>query len=120
MFFDTLQVLCDEKGIAMSALLDQVGMSRGNIARWKTADKPPKPATLKKLAEALGVDRKRLEGSTEESQEAETETTAHDILDDVDIAFYGEYKELSEDDKAVLRDMVKVMRDRRAKKKQEE
>ena len=45
---------------------------------------------------------------------------AHDILDDVDIAFYGEYKELSEDDKAVLRDMVRVMRDRRAKKKQEE
>lgn len=32
--------------------------------------------------------------------------SAHDILDDVDIAFYGEYKELSEDDKAVLRDMV--------------
>ena len=93
MFFDTLQALCDEKGIAMSALLDQVGMSRGNIARWKATDNPPKPATLIKLAEALG---------------------------DVDIAFYGEYKELSEDDKAVLRDMVRVMRDRRAKKKQEE
>ena len=118
MFFDTLQALCDEKGIAMSALLDQVGMSRGNIARWKATDKP-KPATLIKLAEALGVDRKRLEGAAE-SQEAETEMSAHDILDDVDIAFYGEYKELSEDDKAVLRDMVRVMRDRRAKKKQEE
>ena len=119
MFFDTLQALCDEKGIAMSALLDQVGMSRWNIARWKATDNPPKPATLIKLAEALGVDRKRLEGAAE-SQEAETEMSAHDILDDVDIAFYGEYKELSEDDKAVLRDMVRVMRDRRAKKKQEE
>ena len=83
MFFDTLQALCDEKGIAMSALLDQVGMSRGNIARWKSTDKPPKPATLIKLAEALGVDRKRLEGAAE-SQEAETEMPAHDILDDVD------------------------------------
>ena len=40
-----------------------------------------------------------------------------DVLDDVDIAFYGDYKKLSEDDKAVLRDMVKVMRERRAKKK---
>lgn len=119
MFFDTLQALCDEKGIAMSALLDHVGMSRGNIARWKATDNPPKPATLIKLAEALGVDRKRLERAAE-SQEAETEMSAHDILDDVDIAFYGEYKELSEDDKAVLRDMVRVMRDRRAKKKQEE
>ena len=45
---------------------------------------------------------------------------SHDILDDVDVAFYGDYKELSEDDKAVLRDMVKVMRARRAKKNQED
>ena len=76
-------------------------------------------AAVEAACEALGVDRKRLEGAVE-SQEAETEMSAHDILDDVDIAFYGEYKELSEDDKAVLRDMVRVMRDRRAKKKQEE
>ena len=115
MFFDTLQALCDEKGIAMSTLLDQVGMSRGNIARWKATDKPPKAATVLKLAAALGVDRSRLE-----TPEVGREPEVHDVLDDVDIAFYGEYKELSEDDKAVLRDMVKVMRDRRTKKKQEE
>lgn len=54
MFFDKLQALCDEKGIAMSALLDQVGMSRGNMARWKEG-LTPKPATQIKLAEALGV-----------------------------------------------------------------
>lgn len=39
-----------------------------------------------------------------------------DILDEVDIAFYGEYKELSDDEKDVVRDMVRVMRERRAKK----
>lgn len=116
MFFDTLQALCDEKGIAMSALLDQVGMSRGNIARWKTTNKPPKAATIKKLAEALGVDRKRLEIPAV-GQDLDAE--GPDILDDVDIAFYGEYKELSEDDKAVLRDMVQVMRARRAKKQED-
>ena len=55
MFFDKLQALCDEKGIAMSALLDQVGMSRGNMARWKDG-LTPKPATQLKLAEALGVE----------------------------------------------------------------
>ena len=43
----------------MSALLDQVGMSRGNMARWKEG-LTPKPATQIKLADALGVDRRRL------------------------------------------------------------
>ena len=115
MFFDKLQALCDEKGIAMSALLDQVGMSRGNMARWKDG-LTPKPATQLKLAEALGVDRSRLL----EEQPKETKPDSHDILADVDVAFYGDYNELSEDDKAVLRDMVKVMRARRAKKNQED
>lgn len=59
MFFDKLQEVCDEKGIAMSALLDQLDMSRGNIARWKSG-KAPKAATQIKIAEALGVDRRRL------------------------------------------------------------
>lgn len=61
MFFDKLQEVCDEKGVAMSALLDQLDMSRGNIARWKSG-KAPKAATQIKIAAALGVDRSRLIG----------------------------------------------------------
>lgn len=64
MFFDILQALCDEKGVAMSSLLDSVGMSRGNIARWKNG-LDPKAATKIKLAEALGVERSRLEEEKE-------------------------------------------------------
>lgn len=37
-------------------------------------------------------------------------------MSDVDIAFYGGYKELSEDDQKVIRDMVQLMRERRAAK----
>ena len=59
-FFDKLQTACDKKGIAMSALLDKIDMSRGNIARWKSGLEP-KAATKQKLAEALGIDREELE-----------------------------------------------------------
>lgn len=55
-FFDILQRLCDEKGISVSALLDSLSMSRGNMGRWKNG-LDPKPGTKKKIAEALGVDR---------------------------------------------------------------
>ena len=59
-FFDKLQTACDRKGIAMSALLDKIDMSRGNIARWKSGLEP-KAATKQKLAEALGIEREELE-----------------------------------------------------------
>lgn len=81
MFFDILQALCDEKGIAMSSLLDSVGMSRGNIARWKNG-LVPKAATKIKLAEALGVDRERLEEKTEKDL-----IHTDKVLDDEDIKF---------------------------------
>lgn len=81
MFFDILQALCDEKGIAMSSLLDSIGMSRGNIARWKNG-LVPKAATKIKLAEALGVERERLEEKTEKAP-----APSGKVLDDDDIKF---------------------------------
>lgn len=111
MFFDILQALCDEKGIAMSALLDSVGMSRGNIARWKNG-LVPKAATKIKLANALGVDRSRLD----EYQEEKSVSSGPDILDEIDISFYGDYKALDDEQKEILRDMARTMRRRREEK----
>lgn len=53
------------------------------------------------------------------NKKAPTVSGEHDILDEIDIAFYGEYKELTEDDKETVRDMVRVMRERRAKKQEQ-
>lgn len=49
---------------------------------------------------------------------ASNSSTKPDVLDEVDIAFYGEYKQLTEDDKDTIRDMVRIMRERRAKKQE--
>jgi len=35
------------------------------------------------------------------------------------VAFYGEYKELSDEEKETVRDMVRLMRQRRAQKQKE-
>jgi transcriptional regulator with XRE-family HTH domain len=53
------------------------------------------------------------------AKKAPTISGERDILDEIDIAFYGEYKELTEDDKETVRDMVRVMRERRAKKQEQ-
>ena len=39
-----------------------------------------------------------------------------DVLDQVDVAFYGDFKELNEEEKETVRDMVRLMRERRAAK----
>jgi hypothetical protein len=38
-----------------------------------------------------------------------------DLLDEVDIAFYGEFKELTDEQKETVRDMVRLMRQRQKK-----
>lgn len=53
-FFTNLQRVCDEHGISISALLDSLDLSRGNIGRWKSGLEP-KPSTKNKLAAALNV-----------------------------------------------------------------
>ena len=37
-----------------------------------------------------------------------------DILDEVDVAFYGDFKELDDEQKEAVRDMVRLMRQRRS------
>ena len=39
-----------------------------------------------------------------------------DVLDQVDVAFYGDFKELNEEEKETVRDMVRLMRERRTGK----
>ena len=51
---------------------------------------------------------------SEKKEKTPTVSGERDILNDVDFAFYGEYKELNEDDKETVRDMVRLMRQRRA------
>lgn len=51
-------------------------------------------------------------------EDDDTETGERDILDEVDVAFYGDFKELNEDEKETIRDMVRLMRQRKEKRSQ--
>lgn len=84
---------------------------------------------LKKLADGMGITIAELIDkvddmpvdlilTSEETKNAPSVVSDGDVLDEVDVAFYGEYRELSEDDKETVRSMVRVMRERRAKKQE--
>ena len=53
-----------------------------------------------------------------ENKKAPAETGERIDMSDVDVAFYGDYKELCDDDQKTIRDMVRVMRERRTRKEE--
>ena len=109
--FTRIETLCREKNIRPGRLCDELGLSRSLMTDLKMGRKKTVNAeTAQKIAEFFGVSVGFLLGQ----QEGQT-----DILDQVDVAFYGEYKELNEEDKETVRDMVRLMRERRAAKQRD-
>ena len=101
--YKTIQKLCDDRGLKPGRVCDDLGISRGLMTDLKMGRKKGVSAeTAQRLATYFGVSVAYLLGQEQ-----------GDILDQVDVAFYGEFKELSEEEKQAVRDMVRLMRARR-------
>ena len=96
MFYDRFVYLCDQKGVAPSRAALDAGISKSLVTKWKTnSAKEPSPDVLRRLASYFNVTVSEL--LDEESKKAPTtKDERKDVLDEVDVAFYGEYKELDE------------------------
>ena len=106
--------LCQRDGIRPGRLCDELGISRGLMTDLKMGRKKGVNAeTAQKIASFFGVSVAFLLGI--EGSEAVANSEAIN-LDQVDVAFYGEFKELSDEDKETVRDMVRIMRQRRDNK----
>ena len=101
---------CKEKGIPISQIEKDCGFSNGYLNPKKMSKIPSDRALI--ISQFLNIPVQQIMfGEYTESPEPE-----HDILDDVDVAFYGDYRQLTEDDKEMLRAMAKTMLDRRKKR----
>ena len=104
--------LCEKKGIRPGRLCDELGLSRGLMTDLKMGRKKTVSAeTAQKIAGFFGVSVGYLLGL-----EGSDLAKASDLLDEVDVAFYGDFKELNDAEKETVRDMVRLMRERRAAK----
>ena len=115
MFYDRFKELCDKRGISCNRAALEMGLSNATPTAWKKRGLTPKADTLAVIANYFGVTTDYLLG--EENKKAPT-NGERDILDDVDVAFYGDFKELSDDEKETVRDMVRLMRQRKEKRSQ--
>ena len=111
--YESILRLCERDGIRPGRLCDELGISRGLMTDLKMGRKKGVNAeTAQKIASYFGVSVGHLLGI------GGSDTTGSEAinLDQVDVAFYGEFKELSDEDKETVRDMVRIMRERRAGK----
>ena len=136
--YKRIEKLCAIEKVSITTMCKESGASRASLSDLKMGRTQRLSAdTLDKIADYLDTTVDYLLGRTDDPENSDRfglEDPAErdyllnadlhdtpskpDVLDEVDIAFYGEYKELSEDDKDTIRDMVRVMRERRAKKQE--
>ncbi|MBQ8909719.1 MAG: helix-turn-helix transcriptional regulator [Oscillospiraceae bacterium] len=103
--YENIEALCTQRGIRPGRLCNELGLSRGLITDLKMGRKKSVNAeTAQKIAAYFGVSVGQLLGQEDGS----------DILQQADVAFYGEFKELNDEEKKAVRDMVRLMRERRA------
>lgn len=103
--YESIEALCDQRGIRPGRLCNDLGLSRGLITDLKMGRKKSLSAeTAQKIAAYFGISVGQLLRQEDGS----------DILQQADVAFYGDFKELNEEEKNAVRDMVRLMRERRA------
>lgn len=109
-FNEKLRSAREAKGYTQQQVADHMQIDKSTYCGYETGKRQPDVQKIKQLSRYLGISGDDLL----ETGYVASPTTEPDILDDVDLAFYGDYKELSDDDQKTIRDMVRVMRERRA------
>lgn len=133
-FFERFSELCKMHGETPNSVAKEIGASSGSVTAWKKGTEP-RNATMTKIADYFDTTVDYLTGRTDDPENgdrfgledpAETQkekapaesgkrSGSNDILDEVDVAFYGDYKALSEENKETLRAMARLFRERQDK-----
>lgn len=65
MFYERLKEICANKGVKITVLIDDLGMSSGNLSSWKKGN-TPRASTIDKIADYLGVSSDYLLGRSDD------------------------------------------------------
>lgn len=116
-----IEVRLSELGMSKADFYSLSGISSASYSQWNTGLYKPSDKKLQSAANCLGVTFEYLRYGTETTN-ANTSPAesgkSNDVLDEVDVAFYNQFRELDENEKELIRDMVSTMRERRAKRQE--
>lgn len=113
MFIDVLTELCSQAGISAYKLSEKVGLNRSAVAKWKKGA-TPNGITLNKIADYFGVSVDYLLDNEQKEKPATQKSDEPEMsFDDFTYAMHNESKELTDDDKQLLLDMARTLKQRR-------
>ena len=73
--YDIFMQLLQNKGLTPYEISKQTGVSQATLSEWKLGKSTPRPKTLKKLADYLGVSVSYLKGEPEIEKTPDTEVS---------------------------------------------
>ena len=103
-FVQMIEVELKKRNIPKEQFYKESGISSATMSQWRKRIYSPSSAAIAKIENYLGIT-----FTIEQKEKAPTGSSERDILDEVDLAFYGNYKELSEANKETLRAMARVL-----------
>ena len=118
-FYDRISELCLKKGISITALAVDLGLSKGTPTNWKKMTKPPRANTIKSIADYFGVSVEYLTSDDEDKKTAPgivPNTVVNDADDEerkLDQEFEKLLSEMTEDEKEMWYNVIKTTIDRR-------
>ena len=117
--YETIYSLCEQQKITGGRLCKEIGIQRSLITDLKMGRKKTLSAeTLTKIAEYFGVSVDYLLGNEQKEKPApqqEDELT----IDTLEYALYGEARDLDEDEKQQVLDLVKLMKKKKREMQQQ-
>lgn len=113
-----IRYLRKKQGWSQDILADKLGYkSYTTIQKWESGVSEPPLKIVHVLADLFNVDINDLTGADLEASSGllSGSPSELDILDEIDVAFYGDYKVLNEEHKETLRAMARLFRERQDK-----
>lgn len=108
--FERIKELAKKRGYSLTKLNDASGLGTNSIYHWRT--KTPSTASLKKVADVLGVSVDYLLGNTDEmhsNKKDDMPVDLEEVLDKLGPTLRFEGKELTDEQKIKLYEMAKLM-----------
>jgi len=103
MFYERLKKICAEKEVSVTAMCDELGLSSGNLSKWKNGSTPG-AKIIRKIAEYLNISVDYLLGNTEKKEiSSETELT------EAQRELLRAFSALSEEKQALILDFIKKL-----------
>ena len=109
-FMERVDELTKEKGLTGKQVMEQCGISKNSFVNWRSGRKPTK-TTKKILAEFFGVSVEYLMGETDDRTQKSSPGQVTEAEVDADLV--NIWEDANEEDRKLLLDMARMVRDRR-------